>query len=270
MSLSLPGVGFITGAASGIGRQTAVLFSQLGARGLILCDVNGSGLDETQALIAQANAATSVRVQVVDVTDEAGIRAIIRAGAAEFGRLDYAVNCAARPNPRGLVGDTASEVVSDTLAVNTVGVFSCLSEQCRVMSAQEPLANARGRPACRGAIVNVASIMGLVGMPELAPYVASKFAVVGLTKNAALEYAGHGVRVNAVCPGQTLTPAMHAGFAASQSFRDRKAALEDGLIPLRRLALPEEMADCIAYLVSDMASFVTGHAMVVDGGFTAR
>ncbi|KEF51127.1 uncharacterized protein A1O9_12850 [Exophiala aquamarina CBS 119918] len=270
MAFTLPGNGFITGAASGIGRQTAILFTQLGSRGIILCDRDRSGLEETRTLVTRENPETRVVICQADVSNDLEIRSVIRSGAEQLGRLDYAVNCAAISNPRRLIGDLSVDDMNRTLSVNAVGVFSCLSEECKIMSQQAPIPSPRGRPSCRGAIVNVASIMGISGMPELSPYVASKFAVIGLTKNAALEYAAQDIRVNTVCPGQTLTPAMYASFAEAETFETRVAALKDTLIPMKRLAEPQEIADSIAYLVSDMASFVTGQSLVADGGFTAR
>jgi len=189
------------------------------------------------------------------VTDAAAVDALVAVTVERFGRLDWAVNNAGIEGERGNTAECSDANWSRTLAVNLTGAWYCLRAELRQMRQQGG-----------GAIVNMASIAGLVGFEGLPAYVASKHALIGLTKTAALEFAPHAIRVNAVCPGVIQTamidrlvagdPAMAAGFAAAE--------------PLGRLGRPEEIGEAVAWLCSDRASFVTGTALPVDGGWVAR
>jgi len=184
----------------------------------------------------------------VDLTKGAAVEALVRGTVERYGRLDWAVNNA---GVGGVMAptDQQSEAAWDSIMdVNLKGVWLCMKYEIRAMLEQGG-----------GAIVNVASAAGLVGFRYAAPYAASKHGVVGLTRSAALEYARKGIRVNAVCPGFTETP-MVAGLGETMVEATVKA------IPMRRLGTPEEIAQAIVWLCSEGASFVTGHALAVDGG----
>lgn len=244
--------GLVTGAGGGIGRAAALVMAREGAR-VMVADVDVEGGEETVALIrAQGGEAEFRRT---DVTDAAAVDALVAATVERFGRLDWAVNNAGIEGERGNTAECSDENWSRTLAVNLTGAWYCLRAELRQMRQQGG-----------GAIVNMASIAGLVGFEGLPAYVASKHALVGLTKTAALEFAPHAIRVNAVCPGVIQTamidrliggdPAMAAGFAAGE--------------PIGRLGRAEEIGETVAWLCSDRASFITGAALPVDGGWVAR
>ena len=238
-------VGLVTGGGSGIGRATALALAAAGAR-VVVSDVNGEGVAETVRLVEAAGG--TAWGMVVDVTQGAAVEALVRGTVERYGRLDWAVNNA---GVGGVMAptDQQSEAAWDSIMdVNLKGVWLCMKYEIRAMLEQGG-----------GAIVNVASAAGLVGFRYAAPYAASKHGVVGLTRSAALEYARKGIRVNAVCPGFTETP-MVAGLGETMVEATVKA------IPMRRLGTPEEIAQAIVWLCSEGASFVTGHALAVDGG----
>ena len=240
----------ITGALAGIGRATALL----AAREEYKIVVSGRNAQAGEALEAQLR---SVGVDAAfikaDVRDEGEVRALIDGAVARFGRIDVAVNNAGTEgNPRPVV-DQTPEAYAQTFDTNVLGVLLSMKHELRVMQAQG-----------FGSIVNLSSTMGSRGAPNASLYVASKHAVEGLTKSAALEAAAFGVRVNAVAPGPIET-GMLDRFTGSEQ---RKAGLLAS-IPLRRAGRPEELADAILFLGSDKASFVTGQIINVNGGRTA-
>jgi len=239
----------VTGAASGIGRATALALAREGAR-VLVTDRDGAGAEAVAKEIGG-----SARAARVDVTREEEVDAMVRGALAAFGRLDCAVNAAGVLGPPGPLHDLALEAFERTLAVNLTGLFLCLKRELVAMRAQGA-----------GAIVNVSSGGGLIGTPFLAAYCASKHAVLGLTKTAALENARAGVRVNAICPGSTDTP-MLQGFMGS-SPEARKMILATA--PSGRLGAPEEIAEAAVWLCSDRASYVSGESMLVDLAAVAR
>lgn len=241
-------VALVTGASGGIGRATALAFAASGAS-VVVSDVNDAGGEETAEMIRQAGGAAVF--QHCNVADPAEVKALVARAAAEYGRLDFAHNNAGINN---MGADEYQDDVWDrSLAINLSGVMYCMREEAEVMLAQG-----------KGAIVNTASINGLVGNGAQPGYTATKHGVVGLTRHGALRWAKAGIRVNAVCPGVIETP-MTAPLVANPDMRK----VIDGMTPMGRMGKAEEIAAAVLWLCSDQASFVTGHPLVVDGGSTA-
>ncbi len=247
-------VALVTGGGSGIGRATALAFAMEGAK-VVVADIDvRSGEDTVRAIDEAGGRSVFMRV---DVSRAVEVKSMVEETLKIFGRLDCAFNNA------GIAGVThvptaayPEDIWDEVINVNLKGVWLCMKFELPPMLAQG-----------KGAIVNTSSVAGLVGgRVSGAAYAASKHGVVGLTKVAALEYAKAGIRVNAVCPGIIRTPMVgrllddhpeaEAGFVAVE--------------PVGRLGTPEEVADVVLWLCSDAASFVTGHAVAVDGGYTAQ
>ena len=240
----------ITGALTGIGRATAIAFAQEGARVVI----SGRRDEVGQKLVAEIRElGVEAEYWRADVRHEADVRELVDKIVARFGRLDVAVNNAATEGAGGLVTDQTAESYAATFDTNVLGTLLSMKHELRVMLQQRA-----------GSIVNISSAYGSVGAPGAAVYVASKHAVEGMTKSAALEVAGTGVRVNVVAPGTTDT-GMLTRFAHSD---ENKAALVS-TVPYKRLATPEEIADVIVFVASAKASYMTGASIPVDGGMLA-
>jgi NAD(P)-dependent dehydrogenase (short-subunit alcohol dehydrogenase family) len=242
-------VAMVTGGGGGIGRAAALAFARSGAS-VLVSDVNDVAGEETAALIAAQGG--QALYQRCDVSDPKQVKAMVAAAVDRFGRLDCAFNNA------GINAITADEyddtVWARSLSVNLTGVMHCMREAAAVMLRQGG-----------GAIVNTASINGVVGNPGQPAYTAAKHGVVGLTRHAALKWARDGIRVNAVCPGVIDTP-MTAQAAADPATR----AMIEGMTPMGRMGKAEEIAEAVVWLCSDAASFITGHPLLVDGGVTAH
>jgi NAD(P)-dependent dehydrogenase (short-subunit alcohol dehydrogenase family) len=240
----------ITGALTGIGRATALAFAKEGARIV----VSGRREDTGRSLASELRAAGAEAEFVrADVRHEAEVQNLVDKTVARLGRLDVAVNNAGTEGTPGPVTEQSAESYAATFDTNVLGVLLSMKHELRVMQAQGA-----------GSIVNLSSTMGHRGAPGASLYTASKHAVEGLTKSAALEAAAFGVRVNAVAPGPIET-AMLDRFTGNA---DRKAGLVAG-VPLKRAGRPEEIADAIVFLASAKASFVTGEVIAVNGGKTA-
>jgi len=241
----------ITGALTGIGRATAVLFAQEGARVV----VSGRRDQEGQELAAELQALGAEALFVrSDVRHDDDVRDLVDKAVARFGRLDAAVNCAGTEGKPGPVTEQTAETYAATFDTNVLGTLLAMKHEMRVMLAQRS-----------GSIVNVSSTYGRTGAAGASIYSASKHAVEGLTKSAALEAAASGVRVNMVSPGPIDTGMLNRFTGTAE----RKAGLA-ATVPLNRVGRPEEVAQTILYLASDKASFITGASYLVDGGKTAR
>lgn len=252
MTLLAGKVGLVTGGASGIGAAIAEAFCREGGR-ILIADIDEAGaVTVAQSLCARGAEAHALRV---DVTREDEVEAAIARCLERFGRLDCAINNAGTTGAAGGIAQLRLEDWRATFAVNLESVFLCLKHELRCMQAQGS-----------GSIVNVASGAGLVAVPGLAAYCASKHGVLGLTKTAAAENARSGIRVNAICPGSTDTPMIRRAMQASPPLEKRILA---GL-PSGRLGRPEEIAEAAIWLCSDRASYVSGESMLVDGAAVAR
>lgn len=243
-------VAFVTGAASGIGRSTALAFAREGAA-VIVTDRSEAGAAETARAITDAGqSAIALRC---DVTDGEAVKAALDRGVDRFGRIDLAFNNAGAEQGDILTADIAEPEWDRIVAVNLRGVFLCLKYQIPIMLRQGG-----------GAIVNTASGAGIVGIKGQAAYAAAKHGVIGLTKSAALDYVTAGVRVNAVCPGMIDT-AMMARVSGGTDAGYRAVVSHE---PIGRMGRPDEIASAVLWLCSDDAAFTIGHAMVIDGGQT--
>ncbi|GIF99056.1 SDR family NAD(P)-dependent oxidoreductase [Catellatospora citrea] len=237
----------VTGGGSGIGRASALALAAEGA----LVTITGrteQTLQETVGLIEAAGG--SARYVVADMTDEHQIEQAVQTAVAGLGRLDIALNNAGYDGEYQLTQDHSADMLDRMTAINMRGTFLAMKYELRQMVAQGS-----------GSIVNMSSGAGLVGVPGFSGYTATKAAQIAMTKSSALEVAPHGIRVNAVCPGLVDTP-MIAELSA-----DQRASLSEAH-PLGRIARPEEIADAVVWLSSDRASFITGIALPIDGGYS--
>jgi NAD(P)-dependent dehydrogenase (short-subunit alcohol dehydrogenase family) len=245
-------VALVTGAAAGIGRAAAQAFARAGAK-VVLADVDSGGGEATRRLIEEARG--EAIVVPTDVSKAKDAEAMVAAAVKTWGRLDYAFNNAGVGEFGIPITDMTEEIWDRTLSINLKGVWLCMKYEIRRMLEHGG-----------GAIVNTSSAVGLVGSRQQCAYVASKHGVIGLTRAAALECAKAGIRVNAVCPGAVRTPALDSFLSSSPNIEARVIAQH----PLGRLGTAEEVAQAVLWLCSDAASFVTGHALAVDGGATAQ
>jgi NAD(P)-dependent dehydrogenase (short-subunit alcohol dehydrogenase family) len=245
-------VALVTGAASGMGLTTAQAFATEGAA-VVLADVNAAAARAAaDQLVAAGYKAIGIRC---DVTNESNVTAMLERTVSTFGRLDAAFNNAGVQSPAIETADASGEEFDRVTAINLKGVWNCMKHELVQMRKQGS-----------GAIVNNSSLGGLVGLPGRAIYHATKHGVLGLTKSAALEYAARGIRINAICPGTIRTPMVEEMLAKEPEAM--KEILRDQ--PIGRLGEPEEIASVVLWLCSPGASFVIGHALAVDGGYTVH
>jgi NAD(P)-dependent dehydrogenase (short-subunit alcohol dehydrogenase family) len=245
----------ITGAAGGIGRATAIAAACEGAQ-VALADLDIDRTQQTASLVAEAGASASALVLRTDISSAHDVESMMKSLIERFGRLDCAFNnaaiaqaqCGAASKKLGEIDEGAFNRI---MQVNVIGTWLCMRSEIEHM-----------RQHGGGVIVNASSVSGLVGRAGSGAYCASKHAIVGLTKTAALEYAASGIRVNAVCPGFIDTPFVQSSLAT------RGAKLLDS-VPMNRLGHPDEVAQMVTWLFSDRASYVTGSMMGMDGGFMA-
>ena len=252
MSMTFSGrVALVTGGAAGIGRATAQAFAAEGLQ-VVVSDLDAAGGEGTVELIRAAGGeALFVRC---NVTDENDVQNLLAQAVSAYGRVDYAFNNAGIEIEKGKLADGSSDEFDAIMGVNVKGVWLCMKYQLPLMLAQGG-----------GAIVNTASIAGLGAAPKMSIYAASKHAVIGLTKSAAIEYAKKKIRVNAVCPAVIDTDMFRRAYEADPKKADFAAAMH----PVGRIGKVEEIASAVLYLCSDGAAFTTGHSLAVDGGVTA-
>ncbi|QBJ96936.1 glucose 1-dehydrogenase [Rhodococcus sp. ABRD24] len=241
----------VTGGSSGIGLAVARRLAAEGAA--VIIGSRRKDVGEKAAESLRSAGGTAIFVPA-DVSIEEDAALLVTTAITEFGRLDGAFNNAGGVNASGPISTVDADTWNAELAQNVTSVFNCLKHQI-------PAVLQTG-----GAIVNNASNMGVVALPEAAPYVAAKHAVVGLTRSVALEVADRGVRVNAITTGGVDTPLARGSMATT----DEALAYIESLHPVNRIAQPEEIAPFVAFLLSDEASFITGAALAIDGGFTTR
>ena len=244
----------VTGGGSGIGRAASLAYAKDGAR-VVVTDVNVEGGEETVQLIKETGG-EAILVHA-DVSKPEDTQAMVAQAVETFGSLDCAFNNAGigGGKERHLTADYLEDDWDRVMSINLKGVWLCMKAEIPQMLKQG-----------KGAIVNTASIAGLVGLSGTVAYVAAKHGVTGLTKAAAMEYAKSGIRVNAVCPGYIQTPLVQGIFDEIDGYRERVASRH----PMDRLGEPDEIAQAVLWLSSDSASFVTGHNMAVDGGYVAQ
>jgi NAD(P)-dependent dehydrogenase (short-subunit alcohol dehydrogenase family) len=242
----------VTGAASGIGRATAALAAAEGAK-VLLSDV-AAGLGEEIAASIKADGGQAAFVRC-DVTNRGEVDAMVKRAIELYGRLDGAFNNAGTEGTLAPTADYPEDVFERVIQVNLIGVWKCLRAEIPAML-----------KGGGGAIVNTASVAGLVGAGAFAAYDASKHGVVGLTKSCALDYAKQAIRVNAVCPGVIQTPMLDRIAESTPGVVEALLAVK----PMGRLGTANEIAEAVVWLLSDAASFVTGTTLAVDGGFTAQ
>jgi NAD(P)-dependent dehydrogenase (short-subunit alcohol dehydrogenase family) len=244
----------VTGAAGGIGRASAMAFAREGA-GVVVADLNLAGCEETVNLIAsEGGKAVAIETDVSNATD---VQAMVKKAVDEFGGLNFAHNNAGIEGAVAMTADYDENEWDRVLSINLKSVFLCMKYEIPEML-----------KVGGGAIVNTASIAGLVGYMTMPAYAASKHGIVGLTKTAALEYATRGVRINVICPGGVQTP-MVDRMSAARDKEEFEASIK-AMHPIGRIGQPEEIADVAVFLCSDKASFITGQALAADGGFVAQ
>jgi 2-keto-3-deoxy-L-fuconate dehydrogenase len=248
----------VTGGGSGIGEAIAHLFAEQGAH-VLVTDVQRDAAERVVTSIIEHGGAAAWLA--LDVADEAQVCAVFDDVANQYGRLDILVNNAGVSHV-GNILETSLEEWETTLRVNATGVFLCAREGIRHMLRQEP----RG-----GVIINLSSVAAMIGLERRLPYSSSKGAVLAMTRSIAIDFIGDGIRCNAICPGTVHTPFVE-GYL-KRNFAGKEEAVRQTLHarqPLGRMGLPKEIASAALYLASDEAAFVTGSALVIDGGWTAK
>jgi NAD(P)-dependent dehydrogenase (short-subunit alcohol dehydrogenase family) len=243
----------ITGAAGGFGRLAAAEFARAGAK-LVLCDLDAKKLEEVRAILPAAD----MVIEAGDVSEDDTHRRLVERAIDAYGRLDIAINNAGVAHAFTKITDTDNSVMQQMLAVNVMGVFLAMKHQLPAME-----------PRKSGAILNVSSVAGIVGAPLLAAYSAAKHAVIGLTKSAAGEYARKGVRINAICPAFAETHMLTGMLDQMRGGADAATQRIISNMPMRRFARPEEIVQAMLWICSRENSFMTGHALVLDGGLSA-
>lgn len=251
-------IAFVTGAGSGIGEQIARLFAQQGAH-VILADIRPDGVERVVAEIRSSGG--SARSQQLDVAEESQIVTALEQVAATEGRLDILINNAGISHV-GTILETSLEDWERVMRVNAGGIFLCAREGVRQMLEQSPVG---------GVIINMSSVAAIIGVDRRLSYSASKGAVLALTRSIAIDFVAQGIRCNAICPGTVQTPFVEGYLARNFAGHEDEARQQlHARQPIGRMGRPDEIAHAALYLASDEAAFVTGSALVIDGGWTAK
>jgi NAD(P)-dependent dehydrogenase (short-subunit alcohol dehydrogenase family) len=245
-------VALVTGAGSGIGRATALRFAATGARVVVVDVAVANGQRTVEQIHAQGGTALFVPADVSRASD---VQQMVERAVSAYGRLDFAHNNAGIAGEVAFTAECSEDNWDRTLAIDLKGVWLCMKYEIQVMLRQG-----------RGAIVNTSSVAGLVGQPGAPAYCAAKHGIIGLTRAAALEYAKANIRINAICPGMVPTALVEKLTADKPEL----VAAVIASIPMGRAARPEEIAEAVVWLCSDAASYVTGHALPVDGAAVAQ
>jgi NAD(P)-dependent dehydrogenase (short-subunit alcohol dehydrogenase family) len=244
-------VALVTGGTTGIGRATAIAFGAAGAK-VVFSDIRDGEAEETAALIR--NTGAECLFVKSDVSSEADVQALVQKTIATYGKLDCAFNNAGIDRVVKLLHEQSVEDFDKIMSINARGLFLCMKYEIQQMLTQGS-----------GVVVNNSSTNGLVALPGISPYVASKHAVMGLTRSAALDYAKQGIRINAVNPGPIATELM------ARSANQMGITFDDigAMVPIGRIGQATEIAQAVVFLCSDAASYITGQPLVIDGGLTA-
>jgi NAD(P)-dependent dehydrogenase (short-subunit alcohol dehydrogenase family) len=246
---------FISGAGRGFGRLAAERFAAEGAR-LVLTDILEKELEEAAASIRSSG--VEVVASAGDISDEDLVRRLVSACVERYGRLDVAVNNAGIVHAPRKLTEIDAATMERVIRVDLLAIFNAMKHELLQMERQGS-----------GVILNVSSVAGIAGAPLLSAYAAAKHGVIGLTKSAALEYARADIRVNAICPSFTATPMLAQSLAHMRGTPEEALARTTAFIPMRRAGKPEEVVQAMLWICSPENSFMTGHALAVDGGLTA-
>ncbi|CEN60509.1 hypothetical protein ASPCAL02945 [Aspergillus calidoustus] len=274
MAYLVDGVAVVTGAGSGIGKACALSYAAEGARGVIIGDLNLTAAQQTaqESEAVAVNPAYRALAVAVDVTDGSSVEEMVSKAVSGFGRIDYLVNSAGiGVKEHRSVEEVSASEMERFWKVNIMGTVHCTQAVARVMKGQsvatfQSPGSGAAREVGRGVIVNLGSANSYMATPEVAPYVTTKHAVIGLTKNSALDLAKYQIRVNAICPGWTRTPMVEEALNGNPNLD----GMMKSVVPMKRIAFPEEIADVVVFMTSPRSSYVTGVGWIVDGGLTLQ
>ncbi|MET3941917.1 NAD(P)-dependent dehydrogenase (short-subunit alcohol dehydrogenase family) [Paenibacillus sp. PvP094] len=246
--------GLVTGAGSGIGQATAIAFAREGAK-VIVSDINEENGNETVKLIKEAGG--KAEFFKCDISDEEQVKTLVYTTVSTYGKLDFAHNNAGYNGKFVPLGEIESSTWDQVMKINLYGTFYCMKHEINAML-----------QTGGGAIVNTASGAGVIGVANNGPYNAVKFGIVGLTRNAAMDYGTKGIRVNALAPGATMSPMMKNAFEQNSGTTEFEENVLAG-IPMGKLAEPEDQGNAVVWLCSEQARMITGITLPVDGGYLA-